>query len=57
MRPRDRLRCCGSIAAVARELSVIFTVTNKGWVRWKIFLGALNAKIKILIDFLKRHRI
>jgi transposase len=33
-------------------LSVISTVTNKGQMRWKIFSGALNAKI--LIDFLER---
>jgi transposase len=33
-------------------LSVISTVTNKGEMRWKIFSGALNAKL--LIDFLKR---
>jgi len=33
-------------------LSVISTVTNKGEMRWKIFSGALNAKI--LLDFLKR---
>jgi transposase len=31
---------------------VISTVTNKGQMRWKIFSGALNAKI--LIDFLER---
>lgn len=34
------------------KLSVILTVTNKGQMRWKIFSGALNAKI--LISFLKR---
>jgi transposase len=34
------------------SLSVISTVTNKGQMRWKIFSGALNAKI--LIGFLKR---
>ena len=33
-------------------LSVISTVTNKGEMRWKIFSGALNAKL--LLDFLKR---
>ena len=33
-------------------LSVISTVTNKGQMRWKIFSGALNAKI--LIGFLER---
>jgi transposase len=33
-------------------LSVISTVTNKGEMRWKVFAGALNAKI--LIGFLKR---
>jgi transposase len=33
-------------------LSVISTVTNKGEMRWKVFSGALNAKI--LIGFLKR---
>src|ERR1035437_9654958 len=33
-------------------LSVISTVTNKGEMRWKIFSGALNAKV--LMDFLKR---
>ena len=32
--------------------SVILTVTNKGAMRWKVFSGALNAKI--LIGFLKR---
>lgn len=34
------------------SLSVISTVTNKGQMRWKIFSGALNAKI--LIGFMKR---
>jgi len=34
------------------SLSVISTVTNKGQMRWKIFSGALNAKI--LIGFLER---
>ena len=33
-------------------LSVISTVTNKGEMRWKVFSGALNAKV--LIGFLKR---
>lgn len=33
-------------------LSLISTVTNKGEMRWRIFSGALNAKL--LIDFLKR---
>ncbi len=33
-------------------LSIIFTVTNRGTMRWKIFDGVLNADI--LIDFLKR---
>jgi transposase len=33
-------------------LSVTFTVTNRGTMRWKIFEGALNADI--LIDFMKR---
>jgi transposase len=33
-------------------LSVISTVTNKGQMRWRIFEGAINAKI--LIDFLRR---
>jgi transposase len=33
-------------------LSVISTVTNKGQMRWKVFSGALNAKI--LIGFLER---
>jgi len=33
-------------------LSVISTVTNKGEMRWKVFAGALNAKI--LIGFLAR---
>lgn len=33
-------------------LSIISTVTNKGQMRWRIFDGALNAKI--LIDFLRR---
>ena len=33
-------------------LSVILTVTNKGEMRWKVFSGALNAKI--LIGFLTR---
>jgi hypothetical protein len=31
---------------------VISTVTNKGQMRWKVFSGALNAKI--LIGFMKR---
>ena len=34
------------------KLSVISTVTNKRQMRWKVFSGALNAKI--LIGFLKR---
>ncbi len=34
------------------KLSVILTVTNKGQMRWKVFSGALNAKI--LIGFMKR---
>lgn len=33
-------------------LSVMFTVTNRGKVRWKVFEGAMNADI--LIDFMKR---
>lgn len=33
-------------------LSVISTVTNKGQMRWRIFDGAINARI--LIDFLRR---
>jgi hypothetical protein len=35
-----------------QDLSVISTVTNKGRMRWKVFSGALNAKI--LIHFLER---
>ena len=34
------------------RLSVISTVTNKGQMRWKVFSGALNAKI--LIGFMER---
>ena len=34
------------------KLSVISTVTNKGQMRWKVFSGALHAKI--LIGFMKR---
>jgi transposase len=34
------------------KLSVISTVTNKGQMRWKVFSGALNAKI--MIGFMKR---
>jgi len=34
------------------KLSVISTVTNKGQMRWKVFAGALNAKI--LIGFMNR---
>lgn len=34
------------------KLSVISTVTNKGQMRWKVFSGALNAKV--LIGFMKR---
>ena len=34
------------------KLSVISTVTNKGQMRWKVFSGALNARV--LIGFLKR---
>lgn len=34
------------------KLSVISTVTNKGEMRWKVFAGALNAKV--LIGFMKR---
>lgn len=40
------------INARREGLSLISTVTNKGEMRWRIFSGALNAKI--LIDFLKR---
>ena len=35
-----------------QKLSVISTVTNKGQMRWKVFSGALNAKI--LIGFMRR---
>src|SRR5664280_2183379 len=35
-----------------QSLSVISTVTNKGQMRWKVFSGALNAKI--LIGFMER---
>ena len=38
--------------AARQSLSVISTVTNKGQMRWKVFSGALNAKI--LIRFLER---
>ena len=34
------------------KLSVLSTVTNKGQMRWKVFSGALHAKI--LIGFMKR---
>lgn len=34
------------------KLSVISTVTNKGEMRWRVFSGALNAKV--LIGFMKR---
>ena len=34
-------------------LSMTSTVTNKGQMRWKVFDGALNARI--LIDFLRRR--
>jgi transposase len=34
------------------KLSVISTVTNKGQMRWKVFSGALNAKV--LTGFMKR---
>ena len=40
------------INAKREGLSVISTVTNKGEMRWKVFSGALNAKI--LIGFLAR---
>jgi len=40
------------IKANRSSLSVISTVTNKGQMRWRIFSGALDARI--LIDFLKR---
>jgi transposase len=39
-------------SANRQKLSVISTVTNKGQMRWKVFSGALNAKI--LIGFIKR---
>jgi transposase len=35
-----------------QSLSVLSTITNKGKMRWKVFFGALNAKI--LLRFLKR---
>ncbi len=34
------------------KLSVISTVTNKGQMRWKVFSGALNARV--LVGFMKR---
>lgn len=40
------------INAKREGLSVLSTVTNKGEMRWKVFAGALNAKI--LIGFLTR---
>jgi transposase len=40
------------VNACRTSLSVISSVTNKGEMRWKIFSGALNAKI--LIGFLER---
>jgi transposase len=41
------------LANARREkLSVISTVTNKGQMRWKVFSGALNAKV--LIGFMER---
>jgi transposase len=40
------------IKNIRSSLSVISTVTNKGQMRWRIFSGALDARI--LIDFLKR---
>jgi len=41
------------VANARREkLSVISTVTNKGQMRWKVFSGAINAKV--LIGFMKR---
>lgn len=40
------------VNACREGLSVISTITNKGEMRWKIFSGALNAKI--LIGFLER---
>src|ERR1039458_3816995 len=39
------------------KLSVISTVTNKGQMRWKVFSGALNAKVLIgFMERLVRHR-
>ena len=41
------------VANANREkLSVISTVTNKGQMRWRVFSGALNARI--LVDFMER---
>jgi transposase len=41
----------------AKKRSVISTVTNKGQMRWKVFSGALNAKVLIgFLDRLVRHR-
>jgi hypothetical protein len=40
------------VNAFSEGLGVISRVTNKGEMRWKIFSGALNAKI--LIGFLER---
>lgn len=40
------------VNACREGLSVISTVTNKGQMRWRVFSGALNAKI--LIGFLER---
>jgi len=40
------------VNACREGLSVISTVTNKGQMRWKVFSGALNAKL--LIGFLQR---
>jgi hypothetical protein len=39
-------------SAARQSLSVISTVANKGQMRWKVFSGALNAKIPI--HFLER---
>jgi len=48
----ERAHSVLQVNAFSEGLGVISRVTNKGEMRWKIFSGALNAKI--LIGFLER---
>ena len=44
------------VNASRSKLSVISTVTNKGQMLWKVFSGAMNAKILNRVAFMTRTR-